>query len=79
MAPVFVEFCQVVVKASRGGTTSLSVQYSPIELNVNNLKVTFPHQLFINGEFVDSETGATVDCINPSNESVICKVSFIKL
>jgi formyltetrahydrofolate dehydrogenase len=39
------------------------------------MDVTFPHQLFINNEFVDASDGQTFDNMNPSDESLICKVS----
>ncbi len=34
------------------------------------MTVQMPHQLFINGEFVDSSTGRTFDAINPNDGSV---------
>jgi len=33
-------------------------------------KVTFPHQLFINNEFVDASDGGTFDTICPYDEQV---------
>jgi len=33
-------------------------------------KVTFPHQLFINNEFIDAADGGTFDTICPSDEQV---------
>lgn len=39
-------------------------------MDVNNMTVHMPNQLFINGEFVDSSNGRTFDCINPANGSV---------
>lgn len=44
-------------------------------MNVNGMEIQFPHQLFINGEFVDASNKATYNTINPSDESVICQVS----
>lgn len=75
MAPVFSEFCEAVVSRSRGVLEKEVPKYSAITVNSNNLNVTFPHQLFINNKFMDSESGKTVNCINPFDESVICKVS----
>ena len=34
------------------------------------MTVRMPHQLFIDGEFVDSSTGRTFDAINPNDGSV---------
>ena len=34
------------------------------------MTVHMPHQLFINGEFVDSSNGRTFDAINPTDGSV---------
>lgn len=39
------------------------------------MDIKFPHQLFINGQFVNSVSGREYDTINPADESVICKVS----
>ena len=39
------------------------------------MTIKFPHQLFINNQFVDSSDGATFSSINPTTEEVICKVS----
>ena len=39
-------------------------------MEVNHMTVRMPHQLFINGEFVDSSTGRTFDAINPTDGSV---------
>lgn len=77
MAPVFSEFCEVVVTRSRGASEKDVPKYSAITINANKLNVTFPHQLFINNKFMDSESEKTVDCINPFDESVICKVSSL--
>ena len=41
------------------------------------MTVHMPHQLFIDGEFVDSSTGRTFDAINPNDGSVsTCINSF---
>lgn len=39
-------------------------------MTVNNRNISFPHQLFINNEFVDSSDGNTFDSINPADETV---------
>lgn len=42
-----------------------------VEKNVNNMTVKIPHQLFINGEFVDAEGGKTYKSINPTDGQVL--------
>jgi len=77
MSPVFSDFCNTLVKKSRGSTENNDrVEYDPVMLEVNNMKLQFAKQLFINGQFVDSEFVNTIDCINPADESVICSVRF---
>lgn len=44
-------------------------------MRVNNMDISFPHQLFINNEFMDSESGNTFKTINPHDESVICEIA----
>ena len=39
-------------------------------MDVNKMTIKMPYQLFINGEFVDSESGRTFDTINPTDETV---------
>lgn len=75
LAPTFSEFCMHVVLKSRGGSSQVEIEYKPVEMEVNKLKIRFPCQLFINGEFVDAENGKTTKTINPANEEVICEVS----
>jgi formyltetrahydrofolate dehydrogenase len=75
MATTFKEFSDAVVLKWRGKTSKTDVQHSSIKLYVNNMDVSFPHQLFINGGFVDSECGAVLDSVNPTDESVICQVN----
>ncbi|XP_069694431.1 cytosolic 10-formyltetrahydrofolate dehydrogenase [Periplaneta americana] len=75
MATTFKEFSETVILKSRGGLTSKTeMKHSCIKLHVNNMDISFPHQLFINGEFVDSENGAVLKTVNPNDESVICEV-----
>lgn len=75
MSPVFSDFCNTLVKRSRGTTEDNShVEYDPVIVEVNNMKLQFAKQLFINGNFVNSESGKTLECINPADESVICSV-----
>lgn len=42
-------------------------------MRVNNMDLSFPHQCFIDNEFVDSSDGRTFETINPSDESVSVK------
>ena len=41
-----------------------------IKMNVNKRDIAFPHQLFIDNEFIDSSDGSTFQTINPTDESV---------
>uniref|UniRef100_A0AAQ4R8M3 Aldehyde dehydrogenase 1 family member L2 n=1 Tax=Gasterosteus aculeatus aculeatus TaxID=481459 RepID=A0AAQ4R8M3_GASAC len=43
---------------------------------VNNMTVKMPNQCFINGKFEDAENGKVYETINPTDGSVICKVSY---
>lgn len=77
MSPVFSDFCNTLVKKSRCSTEDdTHIEYDPVVLEINNMKLQFAKQLFINGQFVDSESGNTIECINPADESVICSVSY---
>lgn len=44
-----------------------------MEKNINNMTIKMPHQLFINGEFVDAEAGKTYKTINPTDGMVRTK------
>ncbi len=44
-----------------------------VEKNINNMTIKMPHQLFINGEFVDAEAGKTYKTINPTDGTVRTK------
>lgn len=44
-----------------------------MEKNINNMTIKMPHQLFINGEFVDAEGGKTYKTINPTDGTVRTK------
>ncbi|XP_072934494.1 cytosolic 10-formyltetrahydrofolate dehydrogenase [Epargyreus clarus] len=74
MNTTFLEFYTAAVLKWRGGSGSKDVVYEGIELEANKMKIKFPTQLFINGEFVNSDSGKTLTLINPTDESVICKV-----
>lgn len=77
MATSFGDFVQAVVLKSRGNSERYKqeLKFSVVEMNINNMDINFPHQLFINGEFEDSDSGKTLETINPTDESLICKVS----
>lgn len=51
-----------------------------VEMNINNMTIRMPHQLFINGEFVDAEGGKTYKTINPTTAQVVYEavLCFIK-
>ncbi|XP_063071191.1 cytosolic 10-formyltetrahydrofolate dehydrogenase [Engraulis encrasicolus] len=76
MATTFQDFIQMCVRKLRGedGEEELVIDY--VEKNVNNMTVKIPHQLFINGEFVDAEGGKTYKSINPTDGQAICDVSL---
>jgi len=48
-----------------------------VEKNTNNMTIKMPHQLFINGEFVDAEGGKTYKTINPTDGTVTKPLIFI--
>ncbi|XP_072002546.1 mitochondrial 10-formyltetrahydrofolate dehydrogenase isoform X1 [Engystomops pustulosus] len=75
MATTFQDFIQMVVRKFRGeDKEEIVVDYAT--LNVNNMTVKMPYQCFINGQFVDSDSGKTYETINPTDGSVLCKVSY---
>lgn len=41
-----------------------------VEKNINNMTIKMPHQLFVNGEFIDAEGGKTYKTINPTDGTV---------
>lgn len=69
-------------------TNDLCLSLIPqVEKKINNMTIKMPHQLFINGEFVDAEAGNTYKTINPTdgmvrnerqdeNENLICKRQY---
>lgn len=70
----FGDFINCAVTKIRGASGSQQINYSACELEVNKMNVKFPTQLFIDGQFVDSDSGKTLTIINPANEKEICKV-----
>ena len=43
-------------------------------MHVNKMNISFPSQLFIDGEFVDGTSGRKLKSIDPKDETVICEV-----
>lgn len=43
------------------------MSFAQVEKSINNMSVKMPHQLFIDGEFVDAEGGKTYKTINPTD------------
>ncbi|XP_078098735.1 mitochondrial 10-formyltetrahydrofolate dehydrogenase [Sander vitreus] len=76
MATTFQDFIQMFVRKLRGEDQEeeLVIDYATKE--VNNMTVKMPTQCFINGKFEDAENGKGYDTINPTDGSVICKVSY---
>ncbi len=63
------------IRRGGGSNGKSELQFDAIKLNVNKMDVSFPHQLFIDGQFVDA-TGGTkkLRSMNPHDESLICEV-----
>uniref|UniRef100_A0A8C9STC6 10-formyltetrahydrofolate dehydrogenase n=1 Tax=Scleropages formosus TaxID=113540 RepID=A0A8C9STC6_SCLFO len=76
MATVFQDFIQMFVRKLRGEDTQEELIVDYATKDVNNMTVTMPYQCFINGKFEDAENGKMYDTINPTDGSVICKVSY---
>ncbi|KAL4711899.1 hypothetical protein ACJJTC_006068 [Scirpophaga incertulas] len=74
MNTTFEDFYTIAILKTRGESGAKDVVYDGVQLEVNKIKIKFPTQLFINGEFVDSDSGKTLSIVNPSDESEICKV-----
>ncbi|XP_068442601.1 mitochondrial 10-formyltetrahydrofolate dehydrogenase [Clinocottus analis] len=76
MATTFQDFIQMFVRKLRGEDQEeeLVIDYATKE--VNNMTVKMPNQCFINGKFEDAENGKVYETINPTDGSVICKVSY---
>ncbi|PVD24205.1 hypothetical protein C0Q70_14675 [Pomacea canaliculata] len=76
MNTTFEDFLNCVIRRGRGIEDKEPFEFDAVKLHVNNRDISFPHQLFIDNEFVDASSGATYNTINPTDESVICKVAF---
>ncbi|VDO85461.1 unnamed protein product [Heligmosomoides polygyrus] len=66
MAPKFGENSEAVIRKLRGGD-NITVTYDPIIMNVNNMELKFPHELFIDGKFQASASGRS-----PTKNWAIC-------
>ncbi|XP_072233244.1 mitochondrial 10-formyltetrahydrofolate dehydrogenase isoform X1 [Leuresthes tenuis] len=76
MATTFQDFIQMFVRKFRGEDQEeeLVIDYATKE--VNNMTIKMPYQCFIDGKFEDAGNGKTYDTINPTDGSIICKVSY---
>ncbi|MGH0169227.1 UNVERIFIED_CONTAM: hypothetical protein FKN15_056704 [Acipenser sinensis] len=79
MATTFQEFIQMLVRKLRGEDEEEQMVIDYAERNVNNMMVRMPHQLFINGQFVDAEGGKTYQTINPNDGTAICSISLAQV
>ncbi|XP_035002751.1 mitochondrial 10-formyltetrahydrofolate dehydrogenase [Hippoglossus stenolepis] len=76
MASTFKDFIQMFVRKLRGEDQEEELIIDYETKDVNNMTVKMPHQCFINGKFEDAENGKSYNTINPTDGSVICKVSY---
>ncbi|XP_051809873.1 mitochondrial 10-formyltetrahydrofolate dehydrogenase [Acanthochromis polyacanthus] len=76
MATTFQDFIQMFVRRLRGEDQEEELVVDYATKDVNNMTVKMPYQCFINGSFEDAENDKTYDTINPTDGSVICKVSY---
>lgn len=80
MSTTYDEFVRTAVLKARGSGAASSMDYTATTVKVSEkVSVSFPTQLFVNNKFVDSSTGASLPIINPTDESVICKVQSASL
>lgn len=79
MATNFEEFIQMCVRKMRGEDEEEEFTVDYVEKKLNNMTIRIPHQLFINGEFVDAEGGKTYKTINPTDGQAICDVSLAQI
>ncbi|XP_062312341.1 cytosolic 10-formyltetrahydrofolate dehydrogenase [Osmerus eperlanus] len=79
MATTFQDFVQMCVRKLRGEDSKEELVVDYVEKNINNMTIQMPHQLFINGQFVDAEGGKTYETINPTDGMAICDVSLAQV
>uniref|UniRef100_A0A673I290 Cytosolic 10-formyltetrahydrofolate dehydrogenase-like n=1 Tax=Sinocyclocheilus rhinocerous TaxID=307959 RepID=A0A673I290_9TELE len=75
----FEEFIQMCVRKLRGEDEEEEFTVDYVSFKLNNMTIQIPHQLFINGEFVDAEGGKTYKTINPTDGQAICDVSLAQI
>eukprot|EP00040_Diaphanoeca_grandis_P000803 m.16504 g.16504 ORF g.16504 m.16504 type:complete len:921 (-) comp11077_c0_seq1:330-3092(-) len=72
----FGSFVNLSVGSLRGGVKTV-INVSTVDIVARNgVEVKIPHQLFINGNFVDAKSGKTYETIDPATEKPICSVAF---
>ncbi|KAG9280215.1 mitochondrial 10-formyltetrahydrofolate dehydrogenase [Astyanax mexicanus] len=76
MATSFQEFIQMFVRRLRGEDQEEELVINYATKDINGMTLKMPYQCFINGVFEDAENGKTYETVNPTDGSVICKVSF---
>uniref|UniRef100_A0AAV2IQM8 Carrier domain-containing protein n=1 Tax=Knipowitschia caucasica TaxID=637954 RepID=A0AAV2IQM8_KNICA len=76
MASTFQDFIQMFVRKLRGEDQEEQLVVDYVSKEANNMTVNMPHQCFINGKFEDAENQKTYATVNPTDGSVICKVSY---
>ncbi|TKR73460.1 hypothetical protein L596_020768 [Steinernema carpocapsae] len=73
MATSFDEQSNLIIKKMRGEDDNKLI-LDKIEMDINRMKISFPHQMFINGEFTDSSNNTWYESIDPNTEKPICKI-----
>ncbi|XP_037535082.1 cytosolic 10-formyltetrahydrofolate dehydrogenase [Nematolebias whitei] len=79
MNTTFQDFIQMCIKKLRGEDDDEELTVDYVEKKINNITVNMPHQLFINGEFVEADGGKTYKTINPTDGTPICDVSLAQI
>jgi len=74
MATKFSDFCTLVVLKLRGGGGAAVQEYTTKKMHINKMDISFPTQLYIDGQFVDATSGKKIATYNPHDESMICEV-----
>ena len=71
----FGDFIRAVITSRRdGGSGQKKLEFDAIKVKVNKMDLSFPHQLYINGEFVNASGNKKLKLYNPHNSSLICEV-----
>lgn len=75
LASRFADFVRVAVLRSRGqGSGGGELSFDAVELHANGMDIRVAHQLFVDGQFVNSSWGRSSEVVNPGDESVLCRV-----